>query len=604
VYLPCFELFYRLSIFVLLVFNFVLIEHPYSAYAKIYSTPTPIINDPNLKAELVFKGLNMPSSMAFLGPNDILVLEKNDGTVRRIVNGTMLPSPLLHVNVDNKVERGMLGIAVTKSKNSTGGINTYAFLYYSEKISRPVLNLTFNSNQSDIFSSYLNGSSNNCKHIFKCTVDPITASKDVNDNNKTSFKISTNTTNKDTWSSVKGKEIEVTPYQTYQLTTHMKLNQYAIQSHVALEAYNQTSKKWHQLMQCPVGTNGPLEWHEYSCEITIPANTTKIIHILNAGWSSQPGKQAVTLFDAIYLTRININDRLYRYQLINDNLVSPKRLLNLAAGSVFHSGGKIVIGPDKNLYIIIGDIDEHTRAANFPNVTSEDGTAGILRITQDGKPVGNGILGEKFPLNLYYGYGIRNGFGIDFDPLTGKLWDTENGPIFGDEINLVEPGFNSGWARMTGIWQVKEGHEYVNFKNTTIPNDLVTFDGNGKYRSPEFTWNKTVAPTGIKFLNSDKLGKQYQNDMFVGDFHLGNLYHFKLNQNRTGLLLNGALASKIATNSTDTAALKSIIFGHGFGGITDVQVGPDGYLYVVEFDQGKVYRIVPYGIEKAIQKIH
>ena len=50
----------------------------------------------------------------------------------------------------------------------------------------------------------------------------------------------------------------------------------------------------------------------------------------------------------------------------------------------------------------------------------------------------------------YYAYGIRNSFGMDFDPVTGNLWDTENGPSYGDEINLVEPGFNSGWQVVQG----------------------------------------------------------------------------------------------------------------------------------------------------------
>ena len=82
--------------------------------------------------------------------------------------------------------------------------------------------------------------------------------------------------------------------------------------------------------------------------------------------------------------------------------------------------------------------------------------AGVLRITQDGKPVGNGILGNEYPLNLYYAYGVKNSFGIDFDPVTKKLWLTENGPRFGDEVNLAEPGFNSGSDKIFGIWRVNE----------------------------------------------------------------------------------------------------------------------------------------------------
>ena len=72
-----------------------------------------IIKDDNLKAETVSKGeLKFPTSMAFLGPDDILVLEKNEGKVKRIVNGTVQSDPLLDVKVANKNERGMLGIAI------------------------------------------------------------------------------------------------------------------------------------------------------------------------------------------------------------------------------------------------------------------------------------------------------------------------------------------------------------------------------------------------------------------------------------------------------------------------------------------------------------
>jgi aldose sugar dehydrogenase len=91
------------------------------------------MRDPNLKAELVFSGINFPSSMAFLSPDNILVLEKNEGTVKRIVNGVMLADPLLKVNVSAVGERGMLGIAVTKGNKSIDE-PVYVFLYYTETI--------------------------------------------------------------------------------------------------------------------------------------------------------------------------------------------------------------------------------------------------------------------------------------------------------------------------------------------------------------------------------------------------------------------------------------------------------------------------------------
>ena len=81
--------------------------------------------------------------------------------------------------------------------------------------------------------------------------------------------------------------------------------------------------------------------------------------------------------------------------------------------------------------------------------------------------------------------------------------------------------------------------------------------------------------------------------MFVGDYNNGNLYHFKLSQNRTALVLNGKLSNKIAYTPQDS---QPVIFGTGFdGGITDLQVGPDGYLYVLTY-AGSIYRIIPSSI--------
>src|SRR5207253_5996263 len=118
-----------------------------------------------------------------------------------------------------------------------------------------------------------------------------------------------------------------------------------------------------------------------------------------------------------------------------------------------------------------------------------DGTSGILRVTQDGEPVGDGIFGRSAPDSACYAYGIRNSFGVDFDPVTGKLWDTENGPTFGDEINLVNPGFNSGWSQVMGIWKVGASPgPIIGEDNSNPPKKLVFFGGEGKYRAPEFSW--------------------------------------------------------------------------------------------------------------------
>ncbi len=85
------------------------------------------------------------------------------------------------------------------------------------------------------------------------------------------------------------------------------------------------------------------------------------------------------------------------------------------------------------------------------------------------------------------------------------------------------------------------------------------------------------------------MGKQYENTMFVGNVNTGDLYNFKLSENRTSLLLSSPLEGKVANSPED---VRSVIFGHGFGTITDLEVGPDGFLYVLTFD-GTIYRIVP-----------
>ena len=165
---------------------------------------------------------------------------------------------------------------------------------------------------------------------------------------------------------------------------------------------------------------------------------------------------------------------LYKYKFKNDKLVNPELLLRTPVdrnSSLFHIGGVITVGPDKNVYVTAGDGNIcvspedcenllrdgalQSQTTNFENGIRPSGNGGILSVNVNGE-ISNydNILGYDYPLNLYYAYGIRNSFGIDFDPITGYLWDTENGPAFGDEINLVKPGFNSGWAKKQGVWSI------------------------------------------------------------------------------------------------------------------------------------------------------
>jgi aldose sugar dehydrogenase len=387
----------------------------------------PVTTDTSMKVELVARGIQFPTHMAFLPNGDILVLEKNDGTVKKVVNGSIQNTFLLDVSVANGVERGMLGIAV--NENKSGFTNVY--LYFTESVQDG---------------------------------DDVSESK-------------------------------------------------------------------------------------------------------------QP-----------------LGNRLYRYDLVGNELVNPKLLLDLpATPDSAHNGGKILVSSEGHVYLTIGELNRSnangsnstiTKAQNHVEGLDADGRAGILRITSDGKSVDEGIIGNHHPLDKYFAYGIRNSFGMAFDPINGNLWDVENGPEFGDEINLVEPGFNSGWNRIQGNW-TPDGNAPGNI--TTDFKNLFGFNNTGKYMEPALSWYQpSPGLTSMIFLNSSNFGSAYKNNLFVSDFHNGNIYNFKLNSSRTGLILEDDLADKVVdkTNETNIA-----IFARGFGGITDMALGPDGYLYVLSIFQ-------------------
>ena len=288
-----------------------------------------------------------------------------------------------------------------------------------------------------------------------------------------------------------------------------------------------------------------------------------------------------------------LQNRLYRYELVSGKLVNPKLLAVLPAKEGYmDNGGYLKIGPDNNLYFSVGAVtasdvsDIQTLTQNFVNGTPVDGRAGILRMTQDGDPVldeeGRGLLGNSSPLNLYYGYGLKDSFGMDFDPITGNLWDAEPGRIINDEINLVKPGFNGGFEAIQG----------QSVYTPAAPADLVDFNGTGIYRNPEFVWTQKVVPVGLTFLNSNKMGTNYENDLFLGGFLNGNIYHFDLNENRTHLIVPSSFVYKTMATWNSTGA-SDITFGKGFGDISSLTVGPDGYLYVVSFGSGAIYKIEP-----------
>jgi aldose sugar dehydrogenase len=190
-------------------------------------------------------------------------------------------------------------------------------------------------------------------------------------------------------------------------------------------------------------------------------------------------------------------------------------------------------------------------------------------------------------MQKYYAYGIRNSFGLAIDPISGLLWDTENGPDSYDEMNIVHPGFNSGWNQIMGPIS------HSSIEQEDLEEELMIFDGS-KYADPIFSWKDPVGLTDLEFLNSTALGLEYAYNLFVGDINNGNLYYFELNDSRTGIKLDDNDLEDLTDQvADDEQQLSEIVFGSGFEeGITDIETGPDGFLYILTFN-GSIYRILP-----------
>ena len=296
-------------------------------------------------------------------------------------------------------------------------------------------------------------------------------------------------------------------------------------------------------------------------------------------------------FVFLYYTESNggdLRNRVYRYDwnAQDKTLVNPALILDLPAlPGPNHDGGKLLIGPDHHLYAVIGDLNHRGKLQNIIDGPHPDDTSVIFRVNpNDGSaaPDNPFINDPDVEMHKYYAYGIRNSFGITFDPVTANLWQTENGPDVYDEINVVKPGFNSGWIKVMGPISTNTG--------VNIADELVNYPGS-HYADPVFSWKNSVAVTDIEFMKSSALGEKYKNNIFVGDYNNGNLYYFEVNSTRTGIKPQAGLSGLVVDNDNQ---LSAVTFGTGFGAITDIKTGPtDGFLYVLSINDGTIYKIVP-----------
>jgi glucose/arabinose dehydrogenase len=474
----------------LLILTLCIVLFSGSALTATAQAPAPEMLDPNLAVRPVVSGLVTPIQLAFLGANDMLVLEKNTGIINRVVNG-VVQGTVLDLSVNFGSERGLLGIALHPGFPSNPGV----YLYWTES-----------------------------------------------------------TTGSDT------------------------------------NVLSQTTLLGNRVDR--------FEWDGTSL-----------------------------VFDR----------NIIQIRALQEDANQPAR------GN--HDGGVITFGPDGKLYIFIGDLGRRGFLQNLPcgptavcpnGIVPDDQFGGpapdnahlsgvILRLNDDGSaPSDNpffsvgGAMGGEVGSNIQkiFSYGHRNGFGIAFDPASGRLWAQENGDDSFSELNRVDPGMNGGWIQIAGpaerIAQFKEiettfggqNLQQVRWPPTNIADTpeealerLFMLPG-ARYKDPEFSWKWEVAPGGIGFVKGRGLGPQYQNDLFMGAatpiLEGGYLFHFNLTGNRQKIGVDDPrLDDRVADNLAkhEITESESLLIGRNFGVVTDIKTGPNGNLFVVSLSQGTVYEI-------------
>jgi glucose/arabinose dehydrogenase len=222
-----------------------------------------------------------------------------------------------------------------------------------------------------------------------------------------------------------------------------------------------------------------------------------------------------------------------------------------------HFGSRFVFD-DGYLFFGIGDRGRMQRSQDLGRPNGK-----IYRIHDDGRvPADNPFVGQGDALPEIWSYGHRNPQGLDRDPLTGLLWESEHGPRGGDEINVIEKGKNYGWPAIT---------YGMNYNGSPIT-DETHRDG---MEQPKLFWVPSIAVAGIEFYEGDAF------PLWKGKLLVGGMASEELH-----LLTIGE-----AEVTTDEIILK------GRGRVRDVASGPDGYIYLLLTDgsprKGRVVRMVP-----------
>lgn len=244
----------------------------------------------------------------------------------------------------------------------------------------------------------------------------------------------------------------------------------------------------------------------------------------------------------------------------NNEWVDQQVLFNPPADSyrvsADHYGSRFLFDGKGHFFWSMGERHDMQMSQNLASPLGK-----IHRLNLDGSiPKDNPFVHTPGALGSIWTYGHRNPEGLTFDPATGIFWETEHGPVGGDEVNIIEPGKNYGWGMAT--FGIEPGIGRLHATGVTDP---ITY------------YNPSIGPSGITFYTGDK---------FPG---------WKGNLLITGMV--GQKLIRMDIQGRQIASQETLIAD--YGRVRDVKVGPDGLVYVLlqnmngDAKGGSIIRLVP-----------
>jgi glucose/arabinose dehydrogenase len=256
-------------------------------------------------------------------------------------------------------------------------------------------------------------------------------------------------------------------------------------------------------------------------------------------------------FVYVYATRSesgSLRNQILRYEDRNGSGANQRTIFSSpASSSPYHNGGRILFGPDGMLYAVVGEGHD---PANAQDLTDNE-RGKVLRMTPSGGVPGTNPFDDRI-----WAFGIRNSFGFAFDPRTGELWQTENGPACNDEANVIVEGGNYGWGPSATCTGTSPGNTNQDGPDPTLP---ATF------------YEDAIGITGIAFCDGCGLGRRSEGAAFHGAVNDGRVTRMILNRRR------------------DDVERRTIVYDHPQGTLS-FEVGPRGRIYFSDFDG--IYRLV------------